>query len=205
MFEYDTDVDETWNPHYYEETEAAFLAEEDARMQQLPWLTEAERSPFRLGNHPAYPGLYAEPGAYEAFAQLLHRTCSRIVSCQYRTSSFSVRGGLDVVSGRAYLREANRYVPCGEVLPDVVDIQFGDDKERALLLYGVAVTEGRVKLGTAHDSQPPRSLSAVLRYRSGFVPLSSLGNIIEALDKKGVLPPVGPSVSGKLTNQFHRF
>lgn len=207
MFDHDFDsgIDETWNPNYYADSEVTFREEEDARLQQLPWLTEAERSPFRLGDHPRYPGLYAEPHEYDAFAQTLRETCSRILPCQYRTPSFSIRGGLDVVSGVTYLLEENRYVLTDEELPNVVDIQFGDD-EPALLLKGITVTEGCVRIeGSTRDTQPPRSLSDVLRDRTQAISARALGDIVQALERKGSLPSIVASVRGKRTNQFYPF
>jgi hypothetical protein len=202
---FDDEIEEGWNQGCYVDADLAQREDEDTWLCRLPWLTEKERSIFRMGDHPGFPGAYASDAEYDSFALQLRRSCKRVVPCQFRMQGFNIRGAVDLVSGHTYMLDDGRYVLIDDELQDVVDIQFDDNP--ALTLKALAVVRGSVNLSPVpkESAEPMLTLFELLSRRSRGASPRCMGQIVEALEAKNALPPIEASVRGQLDKSFYPF
>jgi hypothetical protein len=179
---------DTFSPTYDPVALDAQDAQNRALVNQLYWLTNDERSPYRLADDPAWPGLYPEPADMQRFVEMRSKGASRQVECRFHLGYAEVPGRYDLVTGEMLVVYDGQY-QLAQDFPEWVTVQFQQVEPVASLF--VKVENGAAVLAPENgEKRELMTLGQLLKLPPRSASAQQVTAVVERLDSAGKLPAV---------------
>lgn len=166
----------------------ASLEEINTSKAQLYWLTDEERSDYRLADDPRWPGLFPEAAEMQRFVETLRKESSRQVECRFDLSYAEIPGMFDLVTGEMLVVFDGEYRPA-EDFPARVGVRF--EQVQPFASFVVDVVDGVAVLapGDVVKSEP-MTLGQLLSRPHRSASYLQVNAVVERLDRACKLPAV---------------